>query len=103
MQHTAHSRFSNMELINYPDCTNLKENGKCICLNVLRCDTKGCAFMKTRKRQEADIKRTYIRLTSLDETTQDRISKKYYCGKRPWLARFKGKQIGIKMEEQENV
>ena len=46
-----------------------------------------CPFYKSRTQYEADIKKVYARLRSLDEEQQRAISAKYYAGERPWADR----------------
>ena len=99
-----HSRISNLELIDFPDCTNLTEYCKCKGLNFFRCEGKDCVFLKSIEQQEDSIKQVYRRLASLDETTQQKISDKCYNGKRPWMKNsYKEKSVLDDMEVKEHV
>lgn len=66
------------------DCVSLRRNDSCHGL-LGRCEqTQSCRFYKN----EADDKLSKIkwakRLSSLSEAKQNRISRKYYSGARPW-------------------
>ncbi|MEG2634072.1 MAG: hypothetical protein RSA97_05715 [Oscillospiraceae bacterium] len=76
----ALSRYSNRELLEFPDCDGLGENGKCKWLNVSGCTGDGCPYFHKKGTTES----SYIRLRSLDEEVQKRIALKYYNGTRPW-------------------
>ncbi len=74
------TRYSNIELLNLPDCRDLRENGKCALLNVPACTGEGCPYY--RERNSVDC--SWQRLCSLNEKTQEHIAQKYYGGARPW-------------------
>ena len=74
----AYTRYSNLDLLNLPDCYALLENGKCKCLDVPVCLGENCSYYYD------DQKRIFARLRSLNEEKQAHISQKYYEGKRPW-------------------
>jgi len=76
---TVYTRYSNLELLEFPDCSGLLENGKCRYMDIPVCLGKDCSYIKNRRK-------AFARLCSLDENTQAHISKKYYSGKRPWAA-----------------
>ena len=77
-------KFLNTELLNCPDCLALSENGKCFWLSLEQCKGQNCPFMKTEESMHSSAVHAQNRLKALDEKTQERISKKYYGGKRPW-------------------
>lgn len=99
----THSRFSNLELIDCPDCASLTENGKCMSLRVFRCEGNNCVFFNTKEQQKASMKQVYRWLASLDEATQKKISEKYYNGKRPWMETAIKKSGFAGMEVKEHV
>ncbi len=82
----ALTRYSNAELLKLPDCGGLLENGKCKWLNVPACTGAGCSYY----RKMGSEQRAYTRLRTLDEKAQERISKKYYNGTRPWREQAQG-------------
>lgn len=84
MKYIPHYKYSNIELIDCPNCIRLTDRGRCTALHVPYCKGKGCPFMKTREQQEEEIKAVYKRIATLEEIKQKRISEKYYNGKRPW-------------------
>ena len=77
------SKYSNTELLDYPNCLGLSESGKCMWLSILKCQGYACPFLKTKGAHSTDRK-AQIRLQSLDEEAQCRIAEKYYNGNRPW-------------------
>ncbi len=82
---SAYTLRSNLEWIDLPDCAGLLENGKCEYLRVASCEGPRCPFFRPRE-AEADARlAVYRRLAACDESTQQRISAKYYGGKRPWV------------------
>lgn len=74
----------------YPDCFSRTELGRCRQLELTRCAGDECPFMKTTADRQSQELRVYQRLASLDEETQEHISRKYYHGTRPWQMRDKG-------------
>lgn len=77
------TRYSNIELIELPDCSGLSENGKCSWLNVEACTGEGCPYFKRGN----SMLEVWERLNSLDEKMQEHIAEKYYGGVRPWAPR----------------
>lgn len=41
------SKYSNTELLDYPNCLGLSESGKCMWLSILKCQGYACPFLKT--------------------------------------------------------
>ena len=78
----VYSRYSNLEILDLPDCGALTESGKCKCLDVPACMGKGCPSYHKKDSRE----KVFERLRSLDEEKQEHISQKYYFGTRPWAA-----------------
>lgn len=74
------TRYSNTDLLELPDCGGLLENGKCRWLSVSYCIGAKCSYYKKTN----DTEKARTRLQSLDEKMQERISRKYYGGSRPW-------------------
>lgn len=77
-------KFSNLSLINMPDCVALTDLKKCNRLTSLVCDNKTCPFKKNLEEETASIQNAYNRISNLDSTTQNQIAKKYYKGSMPW-------------------
>lgn len=66
------------------DCVSLREDGSCRGL-VVDCQWhEGCSFYKDEMLDELSKARWAKRLSSLSEAKQNRISRKYYSGARPW-------------------
>ena len=66
-------------------CFAIREKRSCDALERTRCmKYSKCPFYKSRTQYEADIKKVYARLRSLDEEQQRAISARYYAGERPW-------------------
>lgn len=78
------NRFSNLSLINMPDCVALSDLKKCSRLTTLECDKKMCPFKQDIDEETASIQHAYERISNLDDTAQRRIAKKYYKGNMPW-------------------
>jgi hypothetical protein len=74
-------RNSYTELLKLPDCAGLLENGKCRWLNVTACSGAKCSY----SHGISGLSKAQLRLRSLNEETQERISQKYYGGSRPWM------------------
>ena len=66
------------------DCFWATDTGRCRQMETRRCTGNDCPFMKTREACQEHENKVYLRLASLDEATQERISQKYYNGTRPW-------------------
>jgi hypothetical protein len=77
------TKYSNLEMLNYPDCPALLENGKCAYTGT-DCVGTSCYGLATGERQKNSCLHVQKRLSMLDEATQRRISQKYYGGQRPW-------------------
>ena len=71
-------------LCKLPDCVDLRENGNCARLNIDACRGSECSFMQTKNEAEKSAQRWCKRLSSLDESEQKQIAKKYYGGTKPW-------------------
>jgi hypothetical protein len=78
---TSH-KYAKMKLLEYPNCSGLTESGKCRWLTCGDCRGPDCSYLKISP--EDALRKTFLRLASLDEETQVRISRKYYGGSRPW-------------------
>lgn len=78
------NKFSNLSLINMPDCVALSDLRKCKRLTSLVCDKKTCPFKQSNHEETTSIQTAYERISSLDNSTQSRIAKKYYKGSMPW-------------------
>lgn len=81
----VNNRFLYTNLLELPNCAGLSDTGKCFWLSINSCQGYSCPFKKTRETQENSIKAVENRLSELDEENQERIARKYYGGKRPWL------------------
>lgn len=77
-------RFKVLDLSVFPDCSGLSDNGRCIRLNVTRCQGEKCSFKRTHEDEDYSIKRSYQRLLSLDKSQQAYIAHKYFDGCMPW-------------------
>jgi len=77
-------RFSNLNWLDLPNCTNLSKNGHCLILNISRCQGDTCPFKLTQEEKDAAACKVGERLSSLNEATQEKIARKYYKGRRPW-------------------
>lgn len=73
------------DLSEFPDCSGLTDNGRCIRLNVVNCQGENCSFKRTKKEDINSIKRAYQLLSSLDRLEQIHIAKKYFNGYVPWI------------------
>lgn len=80
----ALTKYTNKEMVDYPNCHALTESGKCVWLSLSACRGAGCPFMKTEEDNRNSLEHARARLASLDEATQAHIARKYYGGKRPW-------------------
>jgi len=80
----ALNKFSNIELLDCPNCHGLSEHGKCMWLTLSYCKGVDCTFMKIKETYVSSLKKAQERLSTLDEKKQARIAQKYYDGKRPW-------------------
>lgn len=78
------NKFSNLSLINMPDCVALTDLKKCRRLTSLVCDKEICPFKQSPDEEAQSIQNAYTRISSLDTSTQNHIAKKYYKGKMPW-------------------
>jgi len=81
----AMTRYSNLDLLDLPNCISLSETGQCLLLNISFCQGDTCSFKLTQEEQDAAAFKVKKRLSSLDEKTQKKIARKYYNGRRPWL------------------
>lgn len=77
------TKYSNLEILNYPDCPALLETGKCVYTGT-NCVGTSCFGLTTEEKQKSSCFSVQKRLSMLDEATQRRISQKYYGGQRPW-------------------
>lgn len=75
------TRYSNIELLDLPDCKELRENGNCALLKVTACMGETCPYYRERSSED----RWNKRLCTLDEKTQEHIAQKYFDGARPWV------------------
>lgn len=66
------------------DCVALSDLKKCSRLTTLVCDKKMCPFKQDFDEEVTSMQNAYERISSLDDTTQSRIAKKYYKGSMPW-------------------
>ena len=78
------NRFSNLSLINMPDCVALSDLKKCSRLITLECDKNMCPFKQNFDEETESLLNAYDRISNLDDNTQTRIAKRYYQGKMPW-------------------
>lgn len=78
------NKYSNLSLLNMPDCVALSDLKKCSRLTSLECDKNNCPFMQNIDEETTSIKNAYERISNLDDNTQSHISKKYYNGNMPW-------------------
>ncbi len=80
----ALSKFSDLDLIDKPDCAGLKENGKCSRLKQEKCSGHSCPFKMTAEEEAASRMRAMRRLSTLGEREQDVIAGKYFGGIKAW-------------------
>lgn len=78
------NKYSNLSLLNMPDCVALSDLKKCSRLTTLECDKSMCPFKQSTDEKNASIQSAYDRISNLDDNTQTRISKKYFKGNMPW-------------------
>ncbi|MGD9567909.1 MAG: hypothetical protein AB7V48_06230 [Sedimentibacter sp.] len=78
------NRFSNLSLINMPDCVALSDLKKCRRLTTLVCDKNMCPFKQNFDEETESLQNAYDRISHLDDNAQTRIAKKYYNGNMPW-------------------
>ncbi len=81
----ALSKFSNLDLIDKPDCIGLRKNGRCTRLKQEWCSGTSCPFKRTPAEEAASERRALERLAALDKQAQHRIAKKYYDGNPAWI------------------
>lgn len=58
---------------------------RCRILNVNKCISLDCAFIKTVEEHRDGLKWTNNRIASLDKVTQKHIADTYHKGEYPWL------------------
>ncbi len=75
--------ITDQTLLSLPDCASLTEKGGCTKLKTDRCLGIKCSFF-TASKNSFDTNSWKKRLSSLPEDAQNKISKKYYNGSRPW-------------------
>lgn len=76
----AVNRMSDIEMLGYPECAGLSDNGRCRFRKIPKCVGDGCSHFTAINSQQ----RAYARLCSLPESEQEQIAKKYYGGMHPW-------------------
>ena len=70
--------------LSLPECSLLTEKGGCELMGLKRCTGKECKFAKTIGTQKVSEDLWRKRMLSLSEEEQNKISRKYYGGSRPW-------------------
>lgn len=76
-----HAHF---ELLTYPDCIYLSEQGKCSLLNVPSCMGERCTAKESCQGKAQSLANWKSRLCGLPPGKQEDIAKKYYGGHFPW-------------------
>lgn len=80
----ALTKFSNLNLVELPDCIGLTENGVCSRFRATFCQGNSCPHKRTTAEEADAVSKAMERLSSLDDQTQTKIARKYYGGKRVW-------------------
>ena len=66
-------------------CVGKNKRNGCKKLVVDKCIGESCSFIQTKEQADVSQKKSFERLTSLNQKWQSYIADKYYGGKMPWL------------------